>query len=107
VFPADNQAQIRTQLAAALKGVISQQLLRRLDGSGRVPAFEIMVTTDAIANLIRESKGHQIMSMIQSGIKDGMQTLDYHLAQLVRGGTISRETALETSSNKGVLMDFM
>jgi twitching motility protein PilT len=107
VFPADNQAQIRTQLAATLKGVISQQLLRRLDGSGRVPAFEIMVTTDAIANLIRESKGHQIMSMIQSGVKDGMQTLDYHLAQLVRSGTISRETALETSSNKELLMDFM
>lgn len=107
VFPAGNQAQIRTQLSAALKGVISQQLLKKADGSGRVPAFEILLNTDAIANLIRESKSHQIPSMLQTGLRDGMQTLDYHLAQLVRARVITKDAALERSTNKALLLDFI
>jgi len=107
VFPAGNQAQIRTQLASAVKGVVSQQLLRRADGFGRVPAFEIMVGTDAISNLVREGKNHQIMSMIQSGVKEGMQTLEFHLAQMVNNGTITKEMAYEACNDKTILNDFM
>jgi twitching motility protein PilT len=107
VFPSGNQAQIRTQLAAAVKGVISQQLLRRADGAGRTPAFEIMVGTDAIANLVREGKNHQIMSMIQSGMKDGMMTLEYCLAQMVRNGVITKEMGLDASNDKQIYKDLL
>ena len=83
-FPPDNQQQIRIQLASVLEAVISQQLVTRKDGHGMVPAVEIMLGTPAIRNMIREGKTHQIPSMIETGTRFGMQTLDTALEDLVK-----------------------
>lgn len=99
VFPAEQQAQIRTQLGTAIQGVVSQALVRRSDGPGRAVAVEVMVATPAIRNLIREGKTHQIYSSLQAGSREGMQTMDQHLAELVRLGRISYETGVETCHN--------
>jgi twitching motility protein PilT len=99
VFPSHQQSQIRTQLANAMQGVITQTLIPRRDGKGRVVACEILVPTPGIRNLIREGKNHQIYSAMQTGAKFGMQTMDASLVQLVRKGAISREEAEKRSSN--------
>jgi twitching motility protein PilT len=104
VFPPHNQQQIRTQLASTLKGVVTQTLLPRQASPGRVAAFEIMLGTDAILNLIRETKGHQINSAIQMGAKQGMVLLDTYLADLVRNGTVSIEQAKEKANDKTEFM---
>ncbi len=93
-FPSNQQEQIRTQLSGNLKSVISQALLPRKSGFGRVAAFEIMVTTSAIQNLIRENKSYRITSAIQTGHKYGMHLLDEHLMALYRKGVVTYETAL-------------
>jgi len=95
VFPAHQQAQVRTQLAGAIQGVVCQTLCKRSDGPGRVVATEVMVATPAIRNLIREGKTHQIYSAMQAGAKLGMHTLDQHLAELVKAGKITYEVGLE------------
>jgi twitching motility protein PilT len=95
VFPPHQQQQIRVQLAGALQGVVCQTLAKTFDGKGRAVATEVMVATPAIRNLIREGKTHQIYSSLQAGAKHGMHTLDQHLAELVRSGRITYETALE------------
>jgi twitching motility protein PilT len=95
VFPPHQQGQVRTQLAATLQGVICQALVRRADGEGRAVATEILVATPAISNLIREGKTYQIVSMMQAGRAQGMHTLDQHLADLVKAGTITYEAAVE------------
>lgn len=82
VFPTTHQAQIRMQLSNVLKGVVSQQLLTRSDSKGRVLAAEILIGTPAVANLIREGKTHQIYSMIETGAKFGMKSLDASLKEL-------------------------
>ncbi|SNR86394.1 twitching motility protein PilT [Anaerovirgula multivorans] len=92
VFPSHQQQQIKIQLSSVLEGVISQQLLPKADGSGRVAAFEIMVTNPAIRNLIREGKTHQMQTVIQTGGKLGMQTMDASLMSLCQNRIISRET---------------
>jgi len=94
VFPPYQQEQIRVQLSNTIQGVVSQQLLPRLDGAGRVMAVEVMVATPAIRNLIRESKTFQIPSQIQSGARYGMQSMEMSLRNLSRAGLISREEAL-------------
>jgi len=99
VFPAEQQAQVRTQLATAIQGVVCQALCKRSDGPGRAVATEVMVATPAIRNLIREGKTHQIYSMLQAGSKQGMHTMDQHLADLVRAGSISYETGVDTCHN--------
>ncbi len=99
VFPSHQQSQIRTQLANALQGIITQTLIPRRDGKGRVPACEILVPTPGVRNLIREGKNHQIYSAMQTGGKFGMQTMDAALVDLVRKGLISREEAEKRSSN--------
>ena len=104
VFPPHSQQQIRTQLASVLKGVVTQTLLPRAGGSGRVAAFEIMLGTDAICNLIRENKCHQINSSIQTGIRQGMVLLDGYLAKLVHEGAVTKEAALEKAANKNELL---
>ncbi|MCL2079536.1 MAG: type IV pilus twitching motility protein PilT [Oscillospiraceae bacterium] len=104
VFPPHNQQQIRTQLASTLKGVITQTLLPRAAGAGRVAAFEIMLGSDAILNLIREVKGHQINSTIQMSAKQGMVLLDTYLANLVRSGTVSMEAAKERANDVSEFM---
>lgn len=99
VFPSHQQAQIRTQLANALQGIITQTLIPRRDRKGRIVACEVLVPTPGVRNLIREGKNHQIYSAMQTGGKFGMQTMDAALANLVRRGLISREEAEKRSSN--------
>lgn len=94
VFPTHQQQQVRIQLSTVLEGVISQQLIPRMDGGGRVVAFETMVATPAIRNLIREGKTHQIQSLIQIGNKFGMRTMDTTLSELNLRGLISDEETL-------------
>lgn len=92
-FPSEQQDQVRQQLSAGLRGVLSQRLIKRSDGKGRVAAFEALINTSAIANLIRESKTHQIESVMQTGSNVGMMLLEHHLAQLVRAGKLQAEVA--------------
>lgn len=99
VFPTDRQEQIRAMLAESLQGVISQALLRRADGLGRVGAFEILTFTQGVASLIRERKTHQILSVMQTGKKEGMQTMDQHLVQLVEQKLIAQSEAEKYAEN--------
>jgi twitching motility protein PilT len=99
VFPAHQQQQVRVQLAASLQGIVTQQLVPIAGGQGRAVASEVLVATPAIRNLIREGKTHQIYSMMQSGGKYGMQTMDQSLAHLVRNGRVSLEMANERCVN--------
>ena len=99
VFPPHQQHQIRAQLSNALQGIITQTLIPRRDGEGRVVACEVLVPTPGVRNLIREGKNHQIYSAMQTGGKFGMQTMDAALVELVRRGRISREEAEKRSSN--------
>jgi twitching motility protein PilT len=99
VFPPHQQQQVRVQLANTLEGVVSQQLLPRADGKGRVAAREIMVVTPAISNLIREGKTHQIYSAIDTGAKFGMVSMDSALLELVREKAITAEVAISKSSH--------
>src|SRR3954471_1510558 len=99
VFPAHQQQQVRVQLASALQGVVTQQLVPTVDGRGRVCAAEVLVATPAIRNLIREGKTHQIYSSMQAGGKYGMQTMDQALATHVKAGTVSMATASERCAN--------
>ncbi len=108
VFPAHQQAQIRTQLSLVLEGIVCQALLPRATGEGRVVALEIMVPTPAIRNLIREDKIHQIYSAMQAGQeKVGMQTLNQSLATLYMQRKISMNTALAASSLKEELTEMI
>jgi twitching motility protein PilT len=100
VFPAHQQQQIRVQLASALQGICTQQLVPTVDGAGRAVASEVLVATPAIRNLIREGKVHQIYSMLQAGGKYGMVTMDMSLAQLVRSGRVSLDDAFERCSSE-------
>lgn len=99
VFPPHQQQQIRIQFASVIQGIISQQLLPKVDGSGRIAAFEVMVTTPAIRNLIREEKSHQIDTAIQTGGKYGMETMDNSILELYKKGIISKDTALNQAFN--------
>lgn len=94
MFPAEQQQQIRTQLSTVCEGVISQQLIKTTDGRNRVAALEVMVTTPAIRNLIRENKTYQIQNIIQTSSKIGMQSMDQELVNLFRQGRISKESVL-------------
>jgi len=102
VFPSHQQNQIRMQLAQTLLGVVSQRLVNRVDG-GRVPAVEIMYNTNAVANLIREGKSHQINLVIETSREQGMMTLNHSLASLVKDGTITLEEAEMYSTNRDEL----
>lgn len=101
-FPANQQDQIRIQLAGSLAGVFSQRLIPRISG-GLVPAYELMVTTPAIANLIREKRTHEIQTIIETGSEEGMIDMNRSLAELVRGGEISVESAYARSWNPRTL----
>jgi twitching motility protein PilT len=98
VFPPHQQQQVRMQLSIALQGIVTQQLLETADGSGRVCATEVLIPTPAIRNLIREGKTHQIYSALQTSGSVGMQTMDSHLAELVRRGAITRALAEQRAS---------
>ncbi|MGE5244919.1 MAG: type IV pilus twitching motility protein PilT [Betaproteobacteria bacterium] len=108
IFPAGQQAQIRTQLSLVLEGIVTQTLLPKADGNGRVVALEIMVPTPAIRNLIRDDKIHQIYGAMQAGQeKVGMQTMNQSLASLYQHRLITLDTAMGASSNRDELQDMI
>lgn len=93
MFPPYQQTQVRVQLASVLQAVISQQLVLDSEHARRIPALEILIMTDAVRNLIRENKCHQIPTAMQTGIKQGMVPMDFNLAQLVKSGLITQNDA--------------
>ncbi len=107
VFPAHGQHQVRTQLASVLEGVVTQILLPRALGSGRVVATEVLVCTDAIRAVIRDERVHQIRSLMEAGRKHGMQTMNDSLARLYLNGEVRLEVALASSSDPAALLRFV
>ena len=105
VFPPSQQGQIRTMVADALRGVISQQLVPTADGKGRVVCIEALVVTPAISNLIKDDRTFQIPSLMQTGVKQGMQLMDDGLYRLLQQGVISPETALERAYDRSKFTD--
>ena len=100
VFPVDQQDQIRVMVSESLRGVISQQLVPRIDGKGRVLALEILTNTPAVANVIREAKTFMLPGIIQTGRKQGMRLMDDSLAQLLDQGLISAQEACSRAEQK-------
>jgi len=107
VFAPHQQGQIRAQLASALMGIVTQQLLPRCDGAGRVVACEVLVPTAAVRNLIRQGDTHQLPSVIQTGGRSGMQAMDAALAELVREHKITHDVALQRCSDAEGLLRLM
>lgn len=105
--PPNSQNQIRTQLSSVLKGVITQALIPLASGGGRTAATEILTGTDAVCNLIRENKCHQVITSMQSGALNGMHTLNSDLARLVGEGVISLESAMRVSPDKAELKELL
>ncbi len=105
-FPENRQEQIRVQLSANLKAVISQVLLPRSDQDGRIAAFEIMINTPSIANLIRENKSFRIRNDILTGTKHGMVSLEANLARLCRDGVISYENMIQKAEDTDAVLRF-
>ncbi len=99
VFPPHQQTQIRTMLSMNLEAVLSQQLLPRAGGVGRVPAVEVLIATPAVRNMIREAKSHQINAAIQTGASVGMQTMDGSLKDLYMSGLITYQDAINRAFN--------
>ncbi len=107
VFPASQQAQIRSTLSDSIRAIVAQTLFKRIDQRGRCAAMEILVATPAVRNLIREAKTHQIPSMIQTGKQYGMQLLDDAIMQLYRKGWISPDEAYEKANSKAIFRPFL
>jgi twitching motility protein PilT len=101
-FGSEQQSQIRIQLAASLAGIFSQRLIPRIAG-GLVPVYELLIRTDAVSNLIREKRTHEIQAVIETGAQDGMIDMNRSLAELVRAGEITVETAYAHSLDPRVL----
>jgi twitching motility protein PilT len=104
VFPAEQQQQVRVQLSTTLQGIVNQQLVPTTNGNGRVVATEVLVATPAVRALIRANKVPMIVSAMQTGAIEGMQTMDASLAQLVRTGRITREAALDRCHDEAELL---
>lgn len=100
VFPTDQQQQIRIQLSAVLQGVLSQQLIKRSDKQGRVAAIEVLISNPAIKNHIREGKTHQIMTVMQTGKRQGMVSMDSAILELYRNQIITYEEAQDSAVDK-------
>ncbi len=98
VFPAEQQGQVRTQLASTLQGVVTQSLLPTADGAGRIAALEILFPDDAVRNLIRQGKVEQVYSVMQTNTSRGMQTLEQSLAELVMRRVITKDVAMGATS---------
>ncbi|MBF0203209.1 MAG: type IV pilus twitching motility protein PilT [Desulfamplus sp.] len=107
VFPANQQAQIRSTLSDGIRAIVAQVLFKRIDKKGRCAALEILVATPAVRNLIRESKTHQIPSMIQTGKQYGMQLLDDAIMQLYNKRWISAEESYAKANNKTLFRHFL
>ncbi|HEY0256086.1 MAG TPA: type IV pilus twitching motility protein PilT, partial [Candidatus Methylacidiphilales bacterium] len=106
-FPVEQQGQIRTMVSESLRGIVSQQLIPRADGQGRVVALEIMVNTPAVANLIREAKTFMLPGIIQTGKKLGMKLMDDSLIELVEAGVISPHEAYDRAEQKKLLEPYL
>jgi len=102
-YPSAEQGQVRTMLSESLRAVISQRLVPTADGSGRIPALELLVINKAIGNLIRDEKTVQVRSAIQTGKASGMYLLEQSLNELVIAGKITRETALRFAEEKKLI----
>src|SRR5690606_17195805 len=110
VFPTGDKSMVRAMLSSSLQGVVAQTLLKRADGSGRVGAFEILVGTNAVRNLIRENQIPQMYSMIQTGSRYGMISMQDSVKDLLEAGIISKDEArrvLMTSSDEASDFDSM
>jgi len=105
-FPAGQQDQIRVQLAASLIGIFSQRLIPRISG-GQVPAYELLIANNAVSNLIREKRTHEINTVIETSLQEGMIDLNRSLAELVRKGEISIESAYQHSANPKILEKYL
>ena len=103
VFPAEQQEQVRVQIAATLQGVVTQSLLATADGQGRIAACEILIPDDAVRNLVRQGKVEQIYSVMQTATSRGMQTLEQALAELVMRGVVTLDVARGASSRRDQL----
>jgi twitching motility protein PilT len=106
-FPVEQQGQIRTMVSESLRGIISQQLVPKADGSGRVVALEVMVNTPAVANLIREAKTYMLPGIIQTGKKLGMRLMDDSLMELMEQGTITPHEAFDRAEQKKIFEPFL
>ncbi len=104
VFPPHQQQQIRVQFANVLEAVVSQQLIPRADGNGRVAAFEVLHANYAVRNMIRDSKSHQLISVMQTNRKQGMITMDEAILQLYSEGVISKEMAVQFASEPDTML---
>ena len=98
MFPAEQQSQVRVQLAGSLVGIFSQRLIPRVSG-GLIPAYELLINNNAIATLIREARTHEINTVIQTSSQEGMIDMDRSLAELVRRGDVTAEHAYERSTD--------
>ena len=107
VFPKDQKEQVRVQLANILIGAVSQRLLTRKDGEGKVVAVEFLAVSPAVRNLIREGKIEQIHTMMQSGVRSGMRSLDKHIQQLFEKGAIGEEEALDNALDRAAMSRFL
>ncbi len=105
-FPANEQSQVRAMLSTSLRAIVSQQLLRKADGKGRVAAIELLVNTSAVSNLLREGKTEQLESALQSGSSQGMQTMDNALKALLDRREITGEEAYRHATNKALFQAF-
>lgn len=101
IFPANQQDQIRVQLSTSLTGIFSQRLIPRISG-GLIPAYELLINNNAVANLIREKRTHEINSVIETGLENGMIDMNRSLADLVRRGEVTQENAARWSVNPGL-----
>jgi twitching motility protein PilT len=104
VFPAEQQEQIRIQIASSLQGVVTQALLPTADGTGRVPALEVLLPDDAVRNLIRQGKVEQVYSVMQTNSSRGMMTMEQSLADLIQRGVVTFEAGLTRSSRPAQLI---
>ncbi len=107
MFPASEQAQIRSTLSDGLRSIVAQTLFKRIDKEGRCAAMEILIATPAVRNLIREAKTHQVPSMIQTGKQYGMQLLDDSIMQLYKKGWISPDSAYSKANNKSLFRRYL
>ena len=107
VFPAEQQEQVRMQIASSLQGVVTQALLPTADGTGRVAALEILLPDDAVRNLIRQGKVEQIYSVMQTNTSRGMQTMEQSLADLVLRRVVEFEVGLTRSSRPAQLIGLL
>jgi twitching motility protein PilT len=103
VFPPMQQSQIRSMLAESLRGIICQRLLPAADGEGQVLASEVLINTPAAANLIRDGRAHHLEGVMQTGVNQGMQTMDRDILRLFHQGTISEETALQNIRSREII----